>query len=122
MKNIQLFYSLVMCYSGLLVGAEFQETRLETILGEPGVREALKPYLPLQEFKSLSEVSHGVHEAVEPVIVTAMEKSAIWESHVLNARDLDLGGERSNRDNQTFKDYTIQRIKNFATDNPKSMD
>ena len=112
MKILNLLYSLVLCYSGLLVGAsEPQETKLEEILREPGVRETLLPYLSMRDFKNLSQMSDVIHEL-------AMEKAAIWESYVLNARVLDLHSARGLLDNQAFKDKIIRCIKKFATDNP----
>ena len=119
MKNTALFCSLVLCYSGLAGAAESQEASLEGILRQPGISETLLPHLTKQELGSLSRVSRLVHEAAEPAIVTAMEKAAIWESYVLNARDLDLSSQRQHfHDNQAFKDYAIQRIKDFAMHNP----
>ena len=44
------------------------------------------PIYPKRELGRLSRVSHSVHAAAEPSIVTAMENAAKWESHVLNAR------------------------------------
>ena len=76
-------------------------------------------YLSTQDNKSLSLVNHGMHDAVEQAIVTAMEKAAIWESHQLNTRELMLSFLREKyRDYQAFKDCVIQCIKKFAADYP----
>ena len=117
--KITKLFCCLMCYSGLLIGAaQLQETPLEEILREQTIRETLLPYVPARDIGRLSSVSSGMHEVVEPAITEAMEKAAIWESYVLNARDLNLSFTRENRDNQAFKDYIIRRIKNFAIDNP----
>ena len=120
MKNAKIFFSLVLCYSGLLiVAAESQEAMLERVLRQPTIRESLLPHVAAPGIGRLSLVSRGMHEAVEPAITEAMEKAAIWESYVLNARKLDLREQKVNfPNNQAFKDYVIQRIKDFATDNP----
>ena len=123
MKNTKLLWSLILCYSGLIVDAstpqEPQEAPLEGILRQQTIREILLPYVPARDIGRLSSVSRGLHKAVEPAIEPAMEKVAIWQSQILNAHDLDLKEQSKNyRDNQAFEDYVIQRIKDFATDNP----
>ena len=119
MKNAKLLYSLVLCYSGLLMGAaETHEATFEGILKQQPIRETLSIYLsklPKRELGGLSRVSRFVHGAVEPAVVTAMEEAAKWESHILNAGYLDLSEQRENRDNQAFKDNVIKRIEDFAT-------
>ena len=99
--------------------AQPQEVPLEGILRQQTIRETFLPHLVRRELGNLSRVSHSIHEAVEQAISTAMEKTAIWESHVLNARKLDLHGHRNNyHDNQAFKDHVIRRIKRFAKHHP----
>ena len=120
MKNIKLFCSLVLCYSGLLIGAaaEPQASELENMQQALHVLSC-SPYLSTQDNKSLSLVNHGVHDAAELALVTAMEKAAIRESYIVNARLLDLAGQRYDYvDNQSFKDYVTQSIKDFVADNP----
>ena len=118
MEKSKLFFSLILCYSGSVVGAaEPQEATLEGILRQQPICETLLPYVRARDIGRLSRVSRGLHK-LEPAIVTAMEKSAIWESHILNARDLNFAFMRQNRDNQNFKDYVLQSIKDFSTNNP----
>ena len=117
MKNTTWFCTLVLCYSGLLAGeAEPQAATMEEMQEAMPV---LSPYLRMRDIGRLSQVSYGIHQAVEPAIVTAMENAAIWESQLLNAGYLNLSEQRENYlDNQAFKGYVMQRIKDFATDNP----
>lgn len=100
------------------MGAEPQEATLEGILKQSTIRETLAPHLPKRALGSVTLVSHGMHVAIEPAIETAMEKAALWESQIHSSRDLDLSSKKENRDNQTFKNYVIQRIKDFARENP----
>ena len=59
MKNTKLFCSLVLCYSGLLIGAaEPQEATLERVLRQQTIRESLLPYVPARDIGRLSRVSH----------------------------------------------------------------
>ena len=116
MKNTKLLCSLVLCYSGLLVGAAAPQAATMEEMQE--AMPVLSPFLRMRDIGRLSQVSHGIHQAVEPTIVTAMEQGAKWESRVLDARALDLTAQRQNRDNRAFKDYVIQRIKEFTLNNP----
>ena len=120
MKNSKLFCSVMLCYSVLIVGTEPQEATLEGTLKQQTIRETFLAFLLKQELGRLSSVSHAAHEAVEPAIITGMEKAAIWESHVLNARNLNLGAQRWkwNDNDQGFKNFIIQCIKEFAQANP----
>ena len=114
MKN-KLFCSLVLCYSGLFVAAsQTEEATLAEILGQQPIRKGLLPYLSTQDIVNLGDVSQSMREAIEPAILEA----AIWESHILNARSLDLHKTREHRENRTFKRYVIRKIKNFAQHNP----
>lgn len=122
MKNMNFFYSLVLCCTGLLIAAEPQQDMLARILREQPIRETLLSYVPPRAIGRLSRVSRGVGKAIASAIEPAIEKVAIlesiWESQIHNARDLDLGGQRQNMDNQTFKSYVVQRIKDFAANSP----
>lgn len=119
MKNTTLF-CFILCYSGLIAGASAPQATLDQTQQAMRVL-SLSSYLPpIPDIGRLSCVSKGVHVAVEPIIITAMEEAAKWESHVLNARRLDLSAQRENRNNQEFKDYVIQCIKDFATENPET--
>ena len=120
MKKMKLLCSLILCYSRLAVeAAEPQEAPLEGILRQQTIRETLLPYVLPRNIGRLSCVSHALHKAVEPAIVTAMKEVALWKSCVLNARDLDLREQRKNySDNQDFKHYVIWRIERFAINNP----
>ena len=118
MKKTKLFCSLLLCYSGLMGASENQEATLDGILRQQIIREIVLPSVHPRDIGRLSCVSRGMHKAVEPALEPANEKVAIWQSHVLNARDINLKAQRQNRDNQAFKDYVIQSIKDFVADNP----
>ena len=120
MKNSTLLFNLlILWYAGLNVEAsQPQPPTLEEILWQQAVRETVASYLLKRDLGSLSSVSRGMHEAVEPAIHETMEKVALWESHILNARSLDLSTRRENLDDQAFKNYVILCIKRFASENP----
>ena len=82
MKNTKFANSLVLCYAGLIVGAaEPRAAMLEEILRQPGVTQMLLPCLSTRDIVTLGDVSRAMRETMDP----AIEKAAIWESHVLNA-------------------------------------
>ena len=113
MKKTKLFCSIMLCYSALVMGAaETHETTLEGILRQQPIRATLLPYVPMSDIGKLSRVSRSAHEAVGTAIKTAMEKK------IQAANLLYLRQTRWNLNNQAFKDYVIQGIKDFATHNP----
>lgn len=124
MKSIRLFcsfilcYTFVLCYSGLIIGAsECPEATLEEVLRQPGVPEMLLPNLSPLDIVRLGFVSHGMLEAVGP-IANSTASNRLRKFHILNASQLDLENERDD-DNQVFKEYVIQSIKDFEEENPR---
>ena len=118
MKNPKLFFSIVLCYSGLSIrAAEPQAATLERVLSQSPIYEALLPYLCTPDIVHLGDVSQGIRKTMEPAIL----KAAIRESYLLNARHLNLDRQRMySRDNQAFKTYVIKRIETFATKHPET--
>ena len=116
MKNTKLFVSILLCYSGLVAGAaEPQAAMLEKVFSQSTVHEALSHSLCTQDIVRLGNVNQRIRKAIDPAIL----KVALWKSNVLNALYLSLGRQKENHpDNQTFKDYVIQSIKDFAARYP----
>ena len=120
MKVTILFSSLLLGYAGLMVD------RTRTPRKERPLEELLRLHpeqfhdkLSDKDWLELSRVNKSLHQSTKPEFEKRLDELALWQSYVLNAKDLNLSNVMKHFfTNKRFTEYIIKSLKDFNTNNP----
>ena len=92
---------------------------IQGVLGQEHIRNAVCNKLSENDLNRFSQANRQIRGYIEPVLDACMMERAIIYSKALSAVRLDFGFQRKNfADNEAFRNYVQQKIRDFAAQNP----